>query len=128
MEDGRIANSQITASSEYQDNTTTYHGAHNARLNRPAQTVDNLWTVGAWCAGNANLNSWIQVEFTKPTWVTGVLIQGREDRDQWVTKYKVEYSSEEENWVFVQRSDNQDAVSKTILQERHPILSNFAPR
>ena len=74
MEDGRIADSQITASNEYNNSTPTrktYHGANNARLNRRAQSVGNVYTTGAWCAGKSDVNQWIQVEFTIPTWVTG---------------------------------------------------------
>ena len=119
MEDGRIADSQITASSEYDDSRPkhkTYHGANNARLNRRPQSVGNVYTTGAWCAGKKDVNQWIQVEFTIPTWVTGVLIQGRQGpvHHQWVTKYKVYYRSNKENWIYVQNNDNQDAiVSKT---------------
>ena len=107
MEDGKIADSQISASSEYNEN----HGAANARLNRQA----HMNRKGGWCANQKdnNLNmsdQWIQVMFAKPTWVTGVLIQGRQDYPQWVKKYKVEYSNYMENWKFVQNNDNQDAI------------------
>ena len=103
MEDRRILDSQITASSEFFDGN--YHGANNARLNRPA-----FHTRGGWVAETNDLNQWIQVDLIIPTWVTGVMIQGREDFDQWVTEYKVEYSSDGQNWVYVQSIDDQEGM------------------
>ena len=105
MEERTISDDQITASSEYSD--TAYHGANNARLNRPAQMVGTLSTRGAWCAGVKDLNQWIRVDLMKPTWVTGVMIQGREDYPRWVKEYKVEYSSDGQNWMYVKRNGEQ---------------------
>ena len=107
MEDRRISDSQIIASSEYFDGN--YHGANNARLNRPA-----MHTRGGWVAETEDLNQWIQVDLMISTWVTGVKIQGREDWDQWVTEYKVEYSSDGQNWMHVQSNgDREVMVSST---------------
>ncbi|XP_072042890.1 macrophage mannose receptor 1-like [Amphiura filiformis] len=94
VEDGRISDSQITASTEHASN----HGATNARLNRVAQAG----TAGAWSAQANDVNPWIQAALGIPTWVTGVLIQGREDWSQWVTKFKVQYSHDPDDWKFVQ--------------------------
>ena len=107
MEDNKIADDQITASSEW--SSSTYHGANNARLNRPSQPG----SIGAWCAGGFNLfnvNEWIQVDLKTPTWITGVRIQVREDLLQWVTSYKVEYSSNMQTWVYVQSSGDQEEM------------------
>ena len=100
MEDGRIADSQITASTEWRSN----HGPTNARLNRPAQSG----TSGSWSVRTNDVNQWIQVEFESSTWMTGVIIQGRSDSDQWVIEYKVQYSTDGENWQYVMTADNQD--------------------
>ena len=45
-------------------------------------------------------------------WVAGVMIQGREDADQWVTQYKVEYRSDGQNWMYVQSHGNQEVRNK----------------
>ena len=72
MEDRRIPDSQITASSEYDSN----HGPTNARLNRPADGS----TIGAWSARTNDLLPWIQVDFGAPKMVSGIMMQGRKRR------------------------------------------------
>ena len=107
MEDNKVADGQITASSEW--TSSRYHGVKNARLNRPAQLPHS---VGAWCAEGYKDNQWIQVDLMIPTWVTGVMLQGRKDTDQWVTEYKVEYSIDGQNWTYVQSNgDHEEMVS-----------------
>ena len=101
MEDNKIADGQIIASSEW--SSSRYHGVKNARLNGPAQLPDS---VGAWCAAGRKDNQWIQVDLMIPTWITGVMTQGREDTSEWVKQYKVEYSSNGQNWTYVQSYDD----------------------
>ena len=64
------------------------HGPSNARLNRPA----GWGKTGAWSAKTNDLGQWIQVNFRELTRVTEVVIQGRQDADQWVTAFKLSYS------------------------------------
>eukprot|EP01012_Entosiphon_sulcatum_P008129 TRINITY_DN14306_c0_g1_i1.p1 TRINITY_DN14306_c0_g1~~TRINITY_DN14306_c0_g1_i1.p1 ORF type:complete len:148 (-),score=19.48 TRINITY_DN14306_c0_g1_i1:25-468(-) len=47
---------------------------------------------GAWSAGQNVLGEWIQVATVIPQWWTAVDLQGRQDVDQWVTKYKIQTS------------------------------------
>lgn len=103
VEDGRITDSQLTASSESSAHAV-YHGANNARLNRGAQTG----TTGSWSAQNNDIHQWIQAALGRLTWVSGVEMQGRPDCcQQWVTKYKVQYSNDGIYWKFVQQTNNQ---------------------
>ena len=82
MKDGTIHDSQITASSE---NSATRHNASNARLDRPA-TDDS---IGAWTAATKDLNQWIQVKFSTYTYVSGIIVQGRNGYGyQWITRYQ----------------------------------------
>ena len=117
MQDNRISDDQITASSMWSRKYEYYHGATNARLNRPSQSG----TTGAWSALTNDLNQWIQVHLMTPTWVAGVLIQGRQDVNQWVTEYKVEYSNDGQNWMYVLRSnsDQEGMVSETQTGKKH---------
>ena len=101
MEDHIIANDQITASSEWSPGL----GATNARLNQHGHMSR------AWSVGEGDTNPWIQVNLMIPTWVAGVKIQGRQDHPQWVTQYKVDYSSNGQNWLLVQSNDDEDMVS-----------------
>ncbi len=99
VEDGRITDSQLTASTRYTHN----HGATNARLNRVAEAG----TTGAWSAQTNDDKQWIQASLGSQEWVTGVLIQGRQDCcDQWVTKFKVQYSNDGEFWKYVQQTES----------------------
>ena len=107
MGDNKIADDQITASSEWSRAGSAYHGANNARLNRPSQPGIS---IGAWCTTESDANRWIQVDLRTPTWITGVTIQKRENIDQWVTKYKVEYSSNMQNWMYVQSIGDQEGT------------------
>lgn len=94
MENGQIQDAKITASSEWADN----HGATNARLNRPAQSG----TTGGWSAQVNDASQWIQADLGGVKSVTGVKIQGRNAYDQWVTKFKVQYSNDGNSWTFVE--------------------------
>ncbi|XP_072045785.1 uncharacterized protein [Amphiura filiformis] len=91
--DGRISDDKITASTEW----ATNHGATNARLNRKAQGG----TTGAWSAKANDDKQWIQAELSTSQLVTAVQIQGRPAYQQWVTKYKVQSSTDGEDWEFV---------------------------
>ena len=102
MEDGRITDSQITASSEYVD--AMYHGPTNARLNKPAESGV---ASGSWAAQTMDTNQWIQVDLKIATWVTGVMIQGRAGTNQWVKKFKVQYSDDGEKWKYIRTADYQ---------------------
>lgn len=99
MEDGRITDSQIIASSVWDG----HHAAQYARLNRLQQSP----TKGSWSAKHNDLNQWIQVDLGVRTQVTGVLTQGRNAYGQWVTEYKVQYGDDGVNWQFVMTANGQ---------------------
>ena len=66
------------------------HGASNARLHRPA----GGGRTGAWSAKTNDKSQWIQADLRGKFKVTKILTQGRHDYAQWVTQYKVSYSSD----------------------------------
>ena len=111
MADDSILDSQITASSTWNGDLLP----ENGRLD--FESAGNM--QGAWVAGmgaNQDINQWIQVDFDGTlTTITGVIIQGRENANQWVTKYKVQYSNDGTNWQYVKDVNNLDAVSVGIL-------------
>ncbi|XP_071801354.1 neuropilin-1-like [Asterias amurensis] len=87
LEDGSISDESLSASSNY--NGRRKSTAAGGRLNK-LPPDDN--TIGAWHAEVEDTNPWIQVDLGNPTYVTGVLIQGRNGGNaQWVTKYKVQF-------------------------------------
>ena len=100
VEDRRIYDTQITASSEFDSN----HGATNARLNRPAQGS----TTGGWSARTNDLNQWIQADLGSVQSVSGVVMQGRNAYPQWVTKYRVQFSGDGKSWSNVVDANGQN--------------------
>ena len=57
-----------------------------------------------------------QVRFNQPSVVHGVAIQGRENRQQWVTSYSVLYSVNCLDFVYVTDNNGDHAVSiRTIV-------------
>ena len=95
MEKGQIPDGNITASSE---RFYTHH-AFQGRLNFK---VDGARVKrGAWTAWNTDGYQWLQIDLgSQFTRVTGVATQGREDRDKWVTKYKLQYSNETNQFQY----------------------------
>ncbi|XP_031574613.1 uncharacterized protein LOC116308348 isoform X2 [Actinia tenebrosa] len=85
LESGWIENSAVTASS----NWDAQHMAWRARLNIEKQGS----FTGGWSARTNNVNQWIQVDFGRSTRVTAVATQGRQDSDQWVTRYTLSYGN-----------------------------------
>lgn len=49
--------------------------------------------TGAWSARTNAKSQWIQVDFEKMKRVTQIASQGRSDYAQWVTRYRVSYST-----------------------------------
>ena len=101
MEDGRIADNRITASSEHDDHR---HGPRNARLNH-----QEAWPVatGSWSAKTSDLNQWIQADLGGLKQVSGVATQGRNGHPQWVTKFMVQYSETDETWNYIEDGNGQ---------------------
>lgn len=99
MKDGTIQDNQLTASSEWAGN----HGVNNARLDRPAKDG----RTGGWSARTNDVNQWIQVDLGAVRSVSGIVLQGRADYNQWVTKYKIQYSKDGINWQYI-KDENQD--------------------
>ncbi|XP_038060597.1 lactadherin-like [Patiria miniata] len=98
MEDGRIPDASITASSIW-ENSAGFVPAR-ARLN----LQDTSGGAGAgWCNDGAsdNTNPWIQADLGCNATITGVITQGRGDYHEWVTQFKVAYSNDGQEWTDV---------------------------
>ncbi len=109
MENGLISNKKITASSKYDGN----HAAFRGRLH----FTKFKSRKGAWSAGSKDANQWLQVDLgSQQTKVTGVATQGRNaDYEQWVTKYKLQYSNDGENFQnYTQQGQTTDRVKQNF--------------
>ena len=84
LQNRRLKDSQITASSEIND----YSRASRARLNIRRQGR----LSGGWQAAYNNRYQWIQVFFISPAKIIRIATQGQQDKNQWVTQYVVYHS------------------------------------
>ena len=112
MESGAIADAEITASSQYNDN----HAASQGRLNFKETGAKS----GSWAAETRDGNQWLQVDLgNQQTTVTRVATQGRNyngqwrnSHSQWVTKYKLQYRIND-GVNFAYYKDKGQTVNKT---------------
>lgn len=86
LEDKRITNGLLSASTYYNHHLSPWHGRLNHR-----------WS---WSARTNNHNQWFQVSFVGVVRATGIGTQGRQDANQWVTKYIVSYSPDSTHFRF----------------------------
>ena len=89
-----IKDAQISASSEWDGNHAAIQGTLNFLAHQRKQ--------GGWSAKNNNLNQWIQVDLLTKTTVTQIATQGRNADNQWVKKYRIQYSDDGVNFSFYQ--------------------------
>ncbi|KAL9978627.1 hypothetical protein ACROYT_G016164 [Oculina patagonica] len=126
LEDGRIKDGAMSASSSACD-------AKFGRLNLVARSG----VVGAWCVKTRDAYQWLQIDLGKGTTVTKVATQGRQDKDQWVTKYSISYSPARTHWVYVMTHgkktmfagnfDRNSVVTHEILPPFHAYLVKIHP-
>jgi len=93
MEDRRINDSQITASSRY----SSYREPREGRLNNQLSSG----SLGSWCPNPPYKNEWIQVDLQNETIITKVATQGRPSYsdNEWVTKYSISFSMDNIMWT-----------------------------
>ena len=104
IEDRRIPDSSFFSSGVYSSRFV----ATNARLNRPA-SYGGSDTDGAWSPATLDANQYIGVNLGVVKRVSGIVMQGRENRDAWVTKFKVGYKNDTGGeWMVVQDAKQED--------------------
>ena len=101
MENEGITDGQITSSSQLDDT----HAAQEARLNFKADGSKR----GGWSALINDFNQWLQVDLGNFKRVTRVASQGRNGRDQWVTRYRLQYSDDGLLFQFYKEAVNSSA-------------------
>ena len=52
-----------------------------------------------WCAASNDLNQWVQMDAGQVKVINGVVTQGPQTLDQWVTSYFIETSSDGNTWT-----------------------------
>ena len=106
MENGAIADEQITASSEWDG----YHAAVQGRLHFP----EAFGKAGGWAARTRDTNQWLQIDMKNEyTNFTRVATQGRNGANEWVTEYALQYSDDGVNFYYYM---DQGQISRKVKQ------------
>ena len=101
MESETISDAQISASSQWDDN----HAAPQARLHFKISGNKR----GGWSALKNDLNQWLQVDLGTYTRVTRVATQGRNAFNEWVTRYRLQYSNDGLIFLWYKKAANSSA-------------------
>ena len=92
MENREIPNGAVTASSTYIPSAGCQ--PWQARLNN----AHTLGSYGSWSALQNNIGQYLQIDLGKQRVVNKIATQGRPSYDQWVTSYKLLFSSDGAKW------------------------------
>ncbi|KAM3836536.1 retinoschisin [Vipera latastei] len=88
----------------------------------------------AWLSKYQDTNQWLQIDLKEIKVISGILTQGRCDADEWMTKYSVQYRTDENlNWVYYKDQTgnnrvfygNSDRSSSVQNLLRPPIVSRY---
>ena len=108
MESGSITDDQISASSQQDDNRAPERGRLNMKINGIKQ--------GGWLPLKSDLNQWLQVDLGSYIRVTRVATQGRDGYDEWVTKYRLQYTDDEVSFKFYKEPRESSAKVRPCYQ------------
>lgn len=56
--------------------------------------------MGAWCVKYNTRNEWFQIDFQAASRISKISTQGRHDADQWVTTYRLSFSTDGANFAI----------------------------
>ena len=107
-----ISDGQMSASSQWDDN----HAASQGRLHFQGASGKG----GSWTARENDFHQWLQIDLgNKQTKVTGVATQGRIHQSQWVTKYRLQYGEDGENFQYYrEQGQDVDKVRKAFSTKK----------
>lgn len=113
--DGIVSDNRITASSVL---PPVQDFPSQARLNN---------SIGAWCAEYNNISQWIMVDLRALKLVSGIMLQGKQDIDHYVTQYKIQYRGDGLVWSHIVTPDGSNMVSSCeeappIAMLKHPLI------
>ncbi|XP_013415930.1 lactadherin-like [Lingula anatina] len=106
----------ITASSSYSG-----FSPYGAKLNHTGHTA-------AWAAATSNKNQWLQFDLGTSRVITAVLTRGRDIHNQWVTEYKLQYSSSGSKWTTYQDQDGKDKLFSGNSDHDTIVRQDLVPR
>ncbi|XP_059384802.1 retinoschisin-like [Carassius carassius] len=128
FEEGSVTSDQISCSNEDQ-----YTGWFSSWIPSKAR-LNNQGFGCAWLSKFQDTNQWLQIDLKEVKVVSGILTQGRCDSDEWVTKYTVQYRTNEKlNWIYYKDQTgnnrmfygNSDRSSTVQNLLRPPIVARY---
>ena len=112
MENKEILNGAVTASSSF----GLAHEPWQARLNNIARSG----STGSWSTRSNAIGQYLQIDLGKERVVNKIATQGRPSSDQWVTTYKLLFSSDGAKWKEYQ---NNGAVKVNAVKETRSLAA-----
>ena len=112
MENREIPNGAVAASSSW----GLYHEPWQARLNNIARSG----STGSWSSGLNAIGQYLQIDLGKERVVNKIATQGRPSSDQWVTSYKLLFSSDGAKWNEYQ---NDGVVKVNAVKETRSLAA-----
>ena len=109
MGNNLLPNSAITASTVWPHSAG--HGSWLGRLNNVPIGVFR----GSWSAASNEAGQWLQIDLGEERLVTKLATQGRSDSAQWVTSYKILFSSDNVKWEEYKENDFVKACDAVLL-------------
>lgn len=68
----------------------------------------------AWLSKYQDSSQWLEIDLKEVKVISGILTQGRCDIDEWMTKYSVQYRTDENlNWIYYKDQTGNNRVSWT---------------
>ena len=93
---------------------------------------------GSWCAGQIQVNEYLQLDFGMTMMLTEIASQGHHSRDEYVTKYRLDYSADHDGSVWfrythafdseseqIELDANKDSMSVTVIKFLHEIKARY---
>jgi len=116
LQDYRIVDDELSESS-------SVNADHNYR---GARLLNTHQPVPAWCALTADQHKWIQVDMQVEKPVHGIVVQGRENSDQWTTVFQVLYkSNESDSFKYVLDENNNPESFAGNVDRNTPHTADF---
>ena len=113
MENYKITPAQISASSQLSGQYSPNQGRLHVKFDGGIGS--------SWIAGANNLHQWFQIDLRITTNVTFVATQGRDGINQWVTKFKLQYSNDSISFnAYKQQGENTDKVRNVNVSHTSP--------
>lgn len=67
----------------------------------------------AWLSKFQDSSQWLQIDLKEVKVISGILTQGRCDIDEWMTKYSVQYRTDESlNWIYYKDQTGNNRVCR----------------